>query len=634
MSDAGNKHTGELDGQTLGQYKIDRQVGQGGMATVYLATQGSIGRTVAIKVMPMHFMHDPNFLQRFEREVQVIAKLQHPRILPVYDYGQVNNRPYIVMAYMPGGTLADLMEKGPIPLNDVVRMVDQIAEGLDHAHREGVTHRDFKPSNVLLDRANNAHLADFGIAKISESTVALTGSGVVGTPAYMAPEMASEGIVTNSVDIYALGVTLYQMLTGRYPFSGDTPLRVMMAHATEPVPDVLVARPDLPAPMAEVIRRSMAKDPVDRYATAGELADALRAAVAGQPMSFKPATPPAGNEATLLESPGGYRQPTPTPAPAYTPPPPGGYAAQSGGMAAGTPPPTPYPAAVPGSGSYPGYAPAEAKKGGCSPVAIIASVIGGLVLLVCIGVALAAAGGGGMLALLAGATETPIPTNTVQPTLTPKPTDAPTATTAPTQSGGFSGGGTTGGGTTTGGTTTGGTTTGGTTDGNAGSGEVTFYNETEGSVCYLYVTEDNANSWGSDRLGTEEILEAGDFINLPVFSGVYDIKAEDCDFNVVDWVASYELVEGEGFALTGHDAALELENNSTDGLCVLYISDPSADNWGRNLIIDSNPIAAGDTRQFAVSSGTWDLRAETCDGREAERYDEDLNGVTTWTITD
>lgn len=605
MSDAGNMKTGELDGQTLGQYKIERQLGQGGMATVYLGTQSSIGRTVAIKVMPMHFMHDPSFLQRFEREVQVIAKLQHPRILPVYDYGQINNRPYIVMAYMPGGTLADLMEQGPIPLNDIVRLVDQIAEGLDHAHREGVTHRDFKPSNVLLDRGNNAHLADFGIAKISESTVALTGSGVVGTPAYMAPEMASEGIVTPSVDIYALGVTLYQMLTGRYPFAGETPLRVMMAHATEPVPDVLVARPDLPAPMAEVIRRSMAKDPVDRYATASEMAAALRAAIAGQPLAFKPATPSPSSEATMLETPVGHHPSTP--APAYTPPPPGGYAAQpSGNMVAGTPPPTPYPAA----------APIKEKKGGCSPFAIIASVVGGIVVLGCLAVVVMA-GGGGMLAMLAGATSTPTPTNTVEPTLTPKPTDAPTATAQQ------------------GGTTTGGTTTGGTTIGGSGtSGEVTFYNETEGNICYLYVAADASGSWGADRLSTDVILEAGDWINIELPTGLYDIKAEDCDYNVVDWVFDYELVAGEGFALIGHDATLELENNSSDGICVLYISDPNAGNWGRNLISSNRPIPAGETRGFAVGEGVWDLRTETCDGREAERRGEDLNGVTTWTITD
>ena len=173
---------GDLTGRTLGQYEIGQQLGQGGMATVYLACQKSIGRTVAIKVMPQHFLHDPSFLQRFEHEVKVIAALQHPRVLPVYDYGQIENRPYIVMAYMSGGTLADLIYKGPLSLDQVAKLTDQISEGLGHAHRKGIIHRDFKPSNILLDENGNAYLADFGIAKVSESTAQLTGSGIIGTP--------------------------------------------------------------------------------------------------------------------------------------------------------------------------------------------------------------------------------------------------------------------------------------------------------------------------------------------------------------------------------------------------------------------------------------------------------------------
>ena len=308
--------SGDLTGRKIGQYEIGEQLGQGGMATVYKAVQSSIGRVVAIKVMPTYFMGDPNFLQRFEREVKVIAELQHPRVLPVYDYGQDQGRPYIVMAYMPGGTLADLIRKGPMPLEATVRLVEQIAEGLDHAHNHGIIHRDFKPSNVLLDANGNAYLADFGIAKMTESTVQLTGSGIVGTPAYMAPEMAEHGDVTPSIDIYALGITLYQMLTGKYPFEGETPIRVMMAHTQDPIPNVREARPDLPMPVAEVVRKAMAKKPADRYPTAGALASALRAAsrTAGAALSAD------DDGGTMVAMAAPVLTPTPVPAPQSAPP--------------------------------------------------------------------------------------------------------------------------------------------------------------------------------------------------------------------------------------------------------------------------------------------------------------------------
>ena len=153
-----------LTAEQAGQYVLVDSIGQGGMATVYRATQPSIGRTVAVKVLPSHFLQDATFLERFRREVQVIAQLQHPHILPVYDFGEQDGIPYIVMAYMDGGTLADRIAHGAIPLREAVRMVEQIAQGLDHAHRNGVIHRDFKPSNVLLDQYGNVHLADFGVA--------------------------------------------------------------------------------------------------------------------------------------------------------------------------------------------------------------------------------------------------------------------------------------------------------------------------------------------------------------------------------------------------------------------------------------------------------------------------------------
>jgi tRNA A-37 threonylcarbamoyl transferase component Bud32 len=289
----------ELTGRRLGQYAILEEIGHGGMANVYRAVQTSIGREVAVKVLPATFLQDRTFLERFSREVKLIANLKHPRILPVHDFGEEDGLPYIVMAYMEGGTLADYirLNQNGLPLDEVVRLVEQIAEGLDFAHRRGIIHRDFKPSNVLLDGDRNAYLADFGIAKVSEATAHLTGSGIVGTPHFMAPEMSEAGSLSPLVDIYALGVTLYQMLTGRMPYEAPTPMGILLAHVSKPVPDVRLLRPDLPDAVQVVIEKAMAKDPQARYQSARELASDLRAVVSSAGMQSRvegvmAATPP------------------------------------------------------------------------------------------------------------------------------------------------------------------------------------------------------------------------------------------------------------------------------------------------------------------------------------------------------
>ncbi|MBN1430487.1 MAG: SUMF1/EgtB/PvdO family nonheme iron enzyme [Anaerolineae bacterium] len=275
----------DLVGHILGSYKIIDEIGHGGMANVYRAVQPSIGREVAVKVLPTNFLQDRMFLERFSREVQVIAKLQHPHILPVYDFGEQDGLPYIVMAYMTGGTLSEHIKANGknMPLDEVARLISQIAQGLDFAHKKGIIHRDFKPSNVLIDEAGNTYLADFGIAKATEGTVQLTGSGIVGTPTYMAPEMADQGGVSPLVDVYALGVTLYQILTGELPYSADTPMGTLLAHITKPIPDARILRPDLPDTVQHIIERALAKNPKERYQTAGALASDLQSAISGLP---------------------------------------------------------------------------------------------------------------------------------------------------------------------------------------------------------------------------------------------------------------------------------------------------------------------------------------------------------------
>jgi serine/threonine-protein kinase len=250
----------ELVGQRLGQYEILEQIAKGGMATVYRARQHSVRRDVAIKILPAAMTHDETFLERFYREVEIVARLQHPHILPVYDFGEQDGMPYIVMAYLSGGTLADVIRRGPMNPREVVPMVRQIGDALDYAHGKGIIHRDFKPGNILLDEQGNTYLADFGLSKISEMPSVITGTTLLGTPAYMAPEQTEPGEVTHTVDVYALGVTVFQMLTGQVPYDGTTPMIILMAHLKQPIPNILTLRADLPDAVQMVISNALAKD--------------------------------------------------------------------------------------------------------------------------------------------------------------------------------------------------------------------------------------------------------------------------------------------------------------------------------------------------------------------------------------
>ena len=268
----------ELIGASLGQYHITEEVGKGGMAIVYRATQQSIGREVAIKVLPSKLTHEDTFLERFTREVEVVASLQHPHITPIYDYGEFEGQPYIVMAYYSGGTLGDVLGERCMELTEVIKAIRQASDALDYAHGKGVIHRDIKPSNFLMDEQRNIYLADFGLAKAMDAGADLTGSGLLGTPAFMAPELSLKGGLTALIDVYALGVMLFQMLTGRPPFEADTALGVILAHANNPIPDILEFRDDLPEDLQDVIYTAMAKRPDERYKSPNALATALESA--------------------------------------------------------------------------------------------------------------------------------------------------------------------------------------------------------------------------------------------------------------------------------------------------------------------------------------------------------------------
>jgi serine/threonine-protein kinase len=272
--------TSSLIGRTLGKYEITELLGRGGMATVYKGYQQEIDRYVAVKVLPPHPGQDPQFIERFRLEARTVARLQHPHILPVYDYGVEDDILYLVMAYVEGGTLSDRIDRGPMPLAEVERLLRQIASALDYAHRQGVIHRDIKPDNILLDKEGHALLADFGIVKIVEGEGHLTGTGgLVGTPAYMAPEQGRGEQVTNSADIYSLGVVVYQMVTGKKPYQAETPMQIVIKHMNEPVPSLRQTIADAPPGLELVIQRVMAKHPQERYSSAVEFCEDLVRAV-------------------------------------------------------------------------------------------------------------------------------------------------------------------------------------------------------------------------------------------------------------------------------------------------------------------------------------------------------------------
>jgi serine/threonine protein kinase len=270
--------------QQIGRYEVIRELGRGGMATVYLAHDPHFNRDVAIKVLPPQFMHDPMFLARFKREAQTIAALEHEAIVPVYDFGESNGQPFLVMRYMPGGSLAERISRGPLPVAEASAVVQRIGSALDEAHGKGIVHRDLKPGNILFDHHGNAYLSDFGIVKLAESTATFTGSHIIGTPAYMSPEQA-KGIsdLDRRSDVYSLGVILFEMLTGQQPYHADTPMGVAVMHITEPVPSVQQVKADLSSDWETIISHALAKKREERFATANELATVVQALAEGAP---------------------------------------------------------------------------------------------------------------------------------------------------------------------------------------------------------------------------------------------------------------------------------------------------------------------------------------------------------------
>lgn len=429
----------------LGSYRLLERIGKGGMGEVYRAQHLKLGREAAVKVLPANLASEADFLKRFEREAASAASLEHPNILAVWDYGEHAGTPYLVMPYVRGGTLKELLRRGGMSRQDMLKFFGQMVEALDYAHDRGLIHRDVKPANMLVDDRGRLYLSDFGIAKALEGSEGLTRTGVgVGTPEYMAPEQA-QGRADKRSDLYALGVILYQMLTGRVPYSGNSTVEVLMAHMQESLPMMPIrgAQPSLPAGIERVLQRALAKNPNERYQSGASLLEAVTEAFAGEAPGLDatmvgqagsqtlvtklPAASdrtsasadqagfatgsvthfgPGATQSQLTSAPGrtpppagytpppqgytpppqGYTQPhgyTPPP-PGYTPPPPG-Y----------TPPPQGFtsPPQHPGASHY-GYPPTTPPTGrpaGSRPGWLVPAAIGALLLLLLVG-------GGGVFA--------------------------------------------------------------------------------------------------------------------------------------------------------------------------------------------------------------------------------------------
>jgi serine/threonine-protein kinase len=457
-------------GKTIGgRYQIVELLGQGGMSAVYKANDPNLRRVVAVKLIHSHLSSDPKFVMRFEEEAAAVAQLRHPNIIQVYDFSNDDDTYYIVFEFVPGESLQQRLERlndagRSMPVDEAIKITASIADALDYAHERGLIHRDIKPANVMLNVLGEAILMDFGIVKIVGGDTHTATGAVMGTARYMSPEQIKGQRVDARTDIYALGTALFEMLGGRPPFEADSAMTLMMMHVNDPVPDVRQLRPEVPVQVVSVINKALAKDRDARFATAGQMAAALRgdssagaaaaaAAVAAGTVIEDAPPDEAGQGATVLE-------PVP-PAPAPPTPQTEGATVLEPALAAqavATPPEA--------------QAPVQSDEGGSRRTLIIGGIAIAVLLLICIVAAAVVfgstllGGGGEEETPLAAAIETqealaatqtaeaeiesPAATETSEPTATDEieptptaeatatdavlPTDTPaaTATTAPT----------------------------------------------------------------------------------------------------------------------------------------------------------------------------------------------------------
>jgi serine/threonine protein kinase len=277
-------------GATIGQYRIEEKLGQGGMATVYKGYHTRLDRHVAIKVLHTVFKDDDNFLRRFTREAQVVARLEHSNIVPIYDFAEHDGFPYLVMRYIAGETLKDRLNKGSLSRNELIRVTNGIADGLDYAHNQGVLHRDIKPSNILLTQGGGVFISDFGLARITqagEST--LSQDMIMGTPQYISPEQAKGTTeLDGRTDIYSFGIIIYEMVTGQVPFYSDTGYSVIHSQIFDPPPLPSSLNSKISPAMEMVLLKVLSKEPAERYGTAGEFMATFKQVALDAPSQLEP----------------------------------------------------------------------------------------------------------------------------------------------------------------------------------------------------------------------------------------------------------------------------------------------------------------------------------------------------------
>jgi len=277
----------DLIGVKLGKYHCVEFVGHGGMAEVYRAVDTELNRVVAVKVLHPFLGAEDGFIERFRREARTLASLRHPGIVQIYDSGLQDFNSYVVMEYVPGPTLKDRLRelnarRERMPIAEIRRIFDALFDALRYAHHAGIVHRDLKPNNVILTDNGRVVLTDFGLAKLVGSSVHTASMAMIGTPAYMAPEQAKSGTVDLRSDIYALGVILFELLTGQLPFSAESPFEMITRHTQQEMPSLSKIRRDLPRSLDRVVRIATAKDPADRFQNVDQFMKALNAAFDGR----------------------------------------------------------------------------------------------------------------------------------------------------------------------------------------------------------------------------------------------------------------------------------------------------------------------------------------------------------------
>jgi serine/threonine-protein kinase len=270
-----------LVGTTLDSYRLVDQIGQGGMSTVYRAIDTRTQQEVALKALAPTISSDKRFVRRFRREASLLFRLRHPNIVPVTDYGECNGVVYLVMPLVVGDTLHDRLIQQKVSMQDLSRWVGQVSDALQFAHDQGVIHRDIKPANVMINRTGNALLTDFGLARLVEGSHSLTGSMLMGTPAYVSPEQGRGQVIDARSDQYAFGVILYQIAAGRLPFEGESPMSTVLMHIQEPLPPIRRFNKDVSPALERVISKALAKDPEDRFPNVAALNAAYQTALAG-----------------------------------------------------------------------------------------------------------------------------------------------------------------------------------------------------------------------------------------------------------------------------------------------------------------------------------------------------------------